>query len=120
MGKRLYVIWICLVVAIAFTAFAGCSNGGHNGKFVGTWYEVDSEGHKKNSKLVLTKNGEGSFTQDGLSGNVNWHIEKNKLFLSVSMCGMTETDECSYEFSGNKLILTESDGDVSTFIRAKD
>ena len=110
--------WIILVLvsAMVFGLFFGC--GGNRSKFVGTWLEVDEYGDPTGEKLVLAKNGEGSVTESGLTGSVKWSVDGGRVFFTVSICGMTETKECRYEFSGKKMILTTvEDGSVSTYVR---
>ena len=115
MKKIIVIIALCLVAATVLAVFAGCKKD--EKKFIGTWYELDEEGNKTGTKLVLAKKGEGSITEDGMSGSVKWSVEKNKLFLTISICGMSDSGEFTYKFSGNKMILTDKDGSVTTYTK---
>ena len=116
MKKSIGLIALILVAVIAMTVFLGC--GGASSKFVGTWVEVDENGEPTGEKLVLTKNGEGSISDSGLTGSVKWSVEGSHVFITVSMCGLTETEECSYKFSGKQMTLTKLDsGETSTYIK---
>ena len=115
---RKNVKWLVLVLVsmMVLGMFLGC--GGNRAQFVGTWIGVDENGNQTEEKLVLAKNGEGSITDSGLVGSVKWSVDGNRLFLTVSMCGMTNSQEFTYEFAGNRMILTAvDDGDVSIYVR---
>ena len=116
MKKLIIAVALCLIAVMALTAFAGCKKSDEK-KFIGTWYELDEDGNKTGTTLVLAKKGEGSITEEGMSGSVKWSVEKNKLFLTMSVCGMTQSEEFTYKFSGKKLILTDSDGDTTTYTK---
>ena len=116
MRKNIGWIALVLVSVMVLSMFLGC--GGSRSRFIGTWLEVDESGEETGEKLVLAKNGEGSISESGITGSVKWSVEKDSFFLTISICGMTETQECKYEFSGNKLILTKvEDGTTSTYIK---
>ncbi len=116
MKRNVRIIALCLVMLMIMTVLTAC---GDREKFVGTW--IQQEGENIDAILVLSKNGEGSMTTSGGSINVpsgvKWSIDKNKLYISYSACGMSETREYSYKFSGNKMILTESDGTVTIYVK---
>ena len=114
MKKSVKILALCLVALTVMTVLSGC---GERDKFVGTW--VDENGNT----LVLANNGEGSMRSEGGSSSfdvpvsVKWSVDKEKLFLTASACGMSESVEYSYSFSGNQMILTELDGTVTTFVK---
>lgn len=113
MKKTMRIVALCLAVVMMLALFAGCS--GEEKKFIGTWYELDEEGNKIESKLVFAKGGEGTVSEEGISGSLKWSVSGDKLTLTVSLCGMEETKECTYEFSGDKLIITDADNKKTTY-----
>lgn len=112
MKKVISLISLCLVAVILVSSFSSCSN---KKKFVGTWDEYDSEGNPTGTTLVLANDGTGSAKSDGISGSVTWSVEEDKLFLTLSMCGVTDTQEYTYKFSGDKLILIDEDGEETIY-----
>ena len=110
MKKKLSVISLCVVVVMLVSLLSACGNS--NKKFIGTWEEINSDGEllSDGTTLVLANDGTGSITSDGISGSVTWSVEKDKVFISISLCGMTEATECTYEFSGNTMTLVDEDG----------
>ena len=112
MKNTMRIIALCLLAVMMLALFVGCSS--EEKQFIGTWYLLDEEGNKTSSTLVLAKDGEGTISEEGISGSVKWSLNNGKLSLTVSICGMSETEEYSYEFSGDKLILTDSEGKVTT------
>ncbi|MBO4277908.1 MAG: hypothetical protein J5925_05890 [Clostridia bacterium] len=107
MKKTLSVIALMLVALMLVPALVSC---GSNGDFVGTWEEVDENGESKGETLTLANDGTGSVSSSGVSGSVKWDVSGDKITLTVSLCGMTETNEYTYEFSGDNLILTDAEG----------
>lgn len=116
MKKTMRIVSLCLITVMALMLFAGCSSSEEK-KFIGTWYELDEDGNKTGTTLVLAKNGEGSLSEDGFNGSVKWSVDKDKLFVTATICGMTRTSECTYEFSGDRVILTNTDGEVMTYTK---
>lgn len=106
------IISLCLITIMLLSLLSGCSA---SKKFVGTWQELDAEGNPGSTTLVLANDGTGSITEDGLSGSVNWSVDDDKLFVTISMCGMTVTEEYTYEFSGKTMTLTSTDGTVTVY-----
>ena len=70
-------------------------------------------------KLVLANDGTGSMDMDGIGGSLTWSLNKGKLIMTVSVCGMSESSEYSYKFSGNKLTLTDEDGETTVYRKNK-
>ena len=113
MKKTMRIVALCLLAVMVLGLFAGCSSA--EKQFIGTWYELDEEGNKTESKIVFAKGGEGTVGSDGISGSLKWSVSGDKLTLTVSICGMEETTECTYEFSSDKLIMTDADGKKTTY-----
>ena len=114
MKKFIRIIALCLVAVMLMSSFASCGN---KRKFVGTWEELDEDGEVSSDGVtfVLANDGTGSAKQDGMTASVTWSVEKDKLFITLSMCGVTETEEYTYKFSGNKLTLTDQDGEQTVY-----
>lgn len=105
------IISVCLVIVILTCLMSAC---GSSKKFVGTWERDGSE-----EIMVLANDGTGSTSEAGLSGSIVWSVEKDKVFITISACGMTETNEYAYEFSGDTMTLTNADGDELVYRKAK-
>ena len=114
MKKLLSVISLCLVLVMLTSALASCSN---RSKLVGTWQEVNEDGEfvSNGEVLVCANDGTGSVSNDELSGSLTWSVDGDTLFMTLSMCGTTTSEECKYKISGNILTLTASDGEVTTY-----
>ena len=112
MKKMITMISVCLVAALLLSLLSSC---GVKKKFVGSWELLNSDGEPEGTVLVLADDGTGSITQEGMSGSVTWSIEDDTLFLTISICGMSETQECTYKFSGDQMILTNADGDETVY-----
>ena len=110
MRKVISIISVCLVIVILTTTLSAC---GEKKKFVGTWEQEGSS-----AVMVLASDGTGSITEDVMKGSVNWSLEDDKLQLTVSICGMSETTECTYEFSDDTMTLTGEDGSVQVYHKA--
>lgn len=102
---------LLLIFVLLAAALSACSS---SKKLVGTW-NSESTG----TTLVLANDGTGSITEDGMSGSVRWSVEKDSLFLTISICGMTETSEFTYKLSGSTLTLIDSDGEAEIFQKGK-
>ena len=111
MKRTIRIFSICLIIVMLTSMLSACDA---SKKFVGTWEEVES-----GATLVLANDGTGSVSEDGMSGSVTWSVEKDKIFLTVSVCGMTETTECTYEFSGDTMTLTDAEGEVTVYKKVK-
>ena len=114
MKKINRIIALCLVAVVLMTVLTACGN---KKKFVGTWEELDADGEVSynGETLVLANDGTGSAEKDGMTASVTWSVEGNKLFITMSMCGVTETEECTYKFSGDTLTITDQDGDETVY-----
>ena len=115
MKKFIRILSLCLIAVMLLSVLASCGDSKEKKKFVGTWLEINSKGEEKGEKLVLAKDGTGSVSEDGMSGSVKWKLDGEKVFITVSICGETQTQECTYEFSGDKMILTDDDGDETIY-----
>jgi len=115
MKKAVLFIAAFMAMVMLVGTFTGCNV--KEKQFIGTWHEINENGEETGEVLVLAKGGEGSISDSGTTGSVKWSVEEDKIFITMSMCGMTETKECTYEISGNKMTLTENDGSVSVYIK---
>ena len=108
-----------LVVAMALSMLLACGTGnGDDSRFVGTWVEIDSGGTPTGEELVFAKNGGGKIRDNGLTGSISWSLERGHLFITVSACGMSETLECEYQFSGDRLYITDLEtGETDIFVK---
>lgn len=115
MKKFNRIIALCLIAVVSMTMLTAC--GGNKKKFVGTWEELDADGEVSyyGTTLVLANDGTGSAQQDGMTASVTWSVEKDKVFITLSMCGVTETEEYTYKFSGDTLIMTDHDGEETVY-----
>lgn len=115
MKKTLAIVSMCLVLVMIVPLLSSCSN---RKKFVGTWDELDSDGDiaYDGETLVFANDGTGSYEAPGGNyGSLTWSVEKNKVFITVSMCGMSNSQEFTYKFSGDTLILTDTEGEVTVY-----
>ena len=114
MKKINRIIALCLVAVVLMTMLAAC---GEEKEFVGTWEELNANGEVSydGETLVLANDGTGSAKKDGMTASVKWSVEKNKLFITMSMCGVTETMECTYKFSGDTLTIVDQDGEKTVY-----
>lgn len=112
MKKFIGIVSLCLVAVMLVSVLASC---GVEKKFTGTWEKLDSDGEPTGEVLTLANDGTGSISEDGISGSVNWSVEKDTLFLSISMCGVSSTTEFSYKFSGNTMTLSNEEEGESVY-----
>ena len=113
MRKLITTISLCLVSVVLLSLLASC--GGN--PLVGTWVEINPQGNETGSELVLANDGTGSVTDEGLSGSVKWSVNGNRIFLTVSMCGVSDTTECTYTLDGDKLTLVDTEGETMIYRR---
>lgn len=112
MKKIITAISLCLVSVMLLSLLASC---GVEKKLAGTWVELDEDGNETDTILVLASDGTGSVTEDGMSGSVTWTIDGDKIFITVSMCGMSDSSECTFKVSGDTLTLTDAEGDSEIY-----
>lgn len=104
------IVSLCLVALMLMAVLSACGN---ESKLIGTWESTDSD-----ETLVLANDGTGSITVGGgLSGALNWSVNNNKIFLTFSMCGMTQTEEFTYEVDSHNLKLIDLDGTVEIYTK---
>ena len=103
-----------LLAIILIVSLFTCNN---QRQFVGTWQEIDSDGNfiSDGETLVFANDGTGSVKSGGMSGSLTWSVEKDKLFVTVSLCGVADSKVFSYEFSGDKMTLIEADGEKTVY-----
>ena len=114
--KRIRVISVAAVAGLLVVILVSLLSAGiTNQKFVGTWDEIDSDGNLEGETIVFANDGTGSVKSSGISGSLSWNVRGNKVFITVSLCGITETEEMSYKFSGDTLTLVDEDGEESIY-----
>ena len=115
MKKFLSIISLVLVFVMLTSVLSSCNN--NRKKFVGTWQEIDEDGEfvSDGEVLVFANDGTGSVTSDGISGSMSWSVDGDKLFMTLSMCGISQSQEFHYKFSGKTMILTDLDGETSIY-----
>lgn len=105
---RKYIAGLLLVVMI----FALCSCTAPEKSIVGTW---------KNQTTVLgvvtettyTFNGDGTGTKSNVFDiDFTYSFEEEKLLITTSTLGIENTEKYSYDFSGDKLVLTGDSGTI--------
>jgi len=116
MKKSIRIIALVLAALMLSGLFGACK---HSSALAGTWYEIDGNDEKTGSKMVLARNGEGYL--DSESSNFTWETSGNKLKITISVCGETQTYEYKYKLSffGNKLTMTDPDGNVKYYTKDK-
>lgn len=103
--KKRVIVLICLIAVL----LVGC---GKNSSLVGTW-DTDAEG-----KLDFELYSDGTGIAENYS--LEWVAENGKLKVTfdVGILG-TVADSYSYELSGNILVLTDDEGESTTYTRVK-
>ena len=113
MRKLIATISLCLVSVVLLSLLASCGGS----PLVGTWVEINSQGNETGTEIVLANDGTGSVTEDGLSGSLQWSVKGNQLFLTVSMCGVSDTTEFTYTLDGDKLTMVDTEGETTVYRR---
>ena len=109
--KKLAVIFVFLLILVTLAGTLSACSG--KKQLVGAWELVDEEGDEE-AELVLADNGTGTMKEDGMSANVTWSVSGNKLTLTISVCGESETTVYKYSVHGKtlKLISVDDPDDV--------
>ncbi|HHU53648.1 MAG TPA: hypothetical protein GXZ43_06210 [Clostridiaceae bacterium] len=103
-------ILIFLVLVLMILSFCACSKPEKS--IVGTW---------KNKKTVFsvvtettyTFNEDGTGTKSGiLDIDFTYSFSEEKLLITTSILGVKTTEEYSYDFDGDKLVLTGEKGSI--------
>ena len=104
--KKLSALMLVLVLSLSFVACGGSKS------ITGTWTVDDI------SKLELKDDGTGSISLgDSISLNITYTTEKDKLTITMSYLGQTESDEYTYTLKKGKLTLTDSSQTQITFVK---
>ena len=109
--KKMRILAVLLVSALFLAGLlSACSN---EKKLVGTWVAEDDD----SSSITFASDGSGTVRESGLNGDITWSAEGNKLTITISMCGSSETSEYRYSVNGKTLTLTGIDDpdDVTVF-----
>ena len=102
--KKLSALMLVLVLSLSFVACGGSKS------ITGTWTVDGTDADI--SKLELKDDGTGS-----ISLNITYTTEKDKLTITMSYLGQTESDEYTYTLKKGKLTLTDSSQTQITFVK---
>lgn len=100
MKKRIIAM---LLAVMTMLALVGCG-GGIEGTWTATQDGVTME-------YTFEKDGKGSVSVSGMTLDTTWKTDGDKLKLTMSMLGQSQTQEYTYKVDGDKLTLT-LDGDT--------
>ena len=107
--KKLSALMLVLVLSLSFVACGGSKS------ITGTWTVDGTDADI--SKLELKDDGTGSVSLgDSISLNITYTTEKDKLTITMSYLGQTESDEYTYTLKKGKLTLTDSSQTQITFV----
>ena len=108
--KKLSALMLVLVLSLSFVACGGSKS------ITGTWTVDGTDADI--SKLELKDDGTGSISLgDSISLNITYTTEKDKLTITMSYLGQTESDEYTYTLKKGKLTLTDSSQTQITFVK---
>lgn len=117
------VISIVMVLCLALTLFAGCSN---EQKIVGTWKGTAQTGLFNTSvdvEYTFNEDGTGSMPvlQAGINIDVNftYTIEEDKITVVTDAVVLSTTKTYTMAFEGDTLTLTEEDGKAITLTKVE-
>lgn len=109
-NKRLSTAAIVVALSLSFAACGGSRS------ITGTWAVEGAEADI--STLELKDDGTGSISLgDSITLNITYTTEKDKLTLTMSYLGQTESDEYTYSVEKGKLILKNGDQTEITFVK---
>lgn len=84
-------------------------------RFVGTWYGYNDDGSLSET-LVLEKDGTGTVTEDGLTGDVLWKVDGDLFYLKATVVVLSTSYELSYAVTDTELTLTDREtGEVTVY-----
>ena len=101
--KKIKVLALILAAVMMVGMFAACSK--HDGRIAGKWVEI-SDG-EEGVTYTFARNGKGTYSEDGFSGDLTWATHKGVLTLTISLCGQTQTSEFRYKISGKTMTLVD-------------
>ena len=108
--KKLSALMLVLVLSLSFVACGGSKSITGTLTVDGTDADI--------SKLELKDDGTGSISLgDSISLNITYTTEKDKLTITMSYLGQTESDEYTYTLKKGKLTLTDSSQTQITFVK---
>ncbi|MBR2043038.1 MAG: hypothetical protein IJ946_01725 [Clostridia bacterium] len=80
---------------------------------IGTWkYQTTVLGVVTETSYTFNEDGTGKVSTV-LDVAFTYKFENDKLCLTITTFGIENTEEYDYEFKGNSLILTDSDGSIT-------
>ena len=111
--KKIKVLALVLAAIMLVGTFASCAHGDR--RLIGKWVEIDEYGEEGDT-YTFARNGKGSVSGDGMSGDMTWSVSKGILTVTMSVCGMSETKEFRYKISGKTMtwIDVNDEDDVTT------
>ena len=109
------IISICLLTII----FTGCGTELVENMIIGTWStQTKTIGVVTEIEYTFNEDGTGVMTSVlGIGIATKYMIDEDKLTIITDTPAIQKTFVYTYEFDGDNMILTESDGDVLTFIK---
>lgn len=108
--KRVSVLVLVLVFALSFAACGGSKS------VAGTWVIEGTDSDI--SSLELKSDGTGKISLGGsISLDLTYTTEKDKLTLTMSYLGQTESEEYTYSVKDKKLTLTDDSQTALTFVK---
>lgn len=113
--KRMKRFTAAVLVLVCAMSLMAC--GSKKGSIVGTWVIEGTDSDI--SALELKEDGTGSISIGGtISLNITYATDNNKLTMTMTYLGQTDTEEYTYSIKDSKLIL-EEDGEQITFVKSK-
>ncbi|MBQ0110198.1 MAG: hypothetical protein KBS44_07995 [Clostridiales bacterium] len=112
MKKFIKLFSLCLAVLFIVSVFSSC---GSKNKLIGTWVLLDEDKNSADEKLILADDGTGTIKSGMLSSSLTWSAENGQLFITSSVCGMTNMTGYSYKIFGDVLILTDENGEEQMY-----
>ena len=118
--KKIKVLVFVIVIALTAVLLVSCAKKEpkketFEDKVAGTWVEIDEDG-EEGDEYTFARNGQGTVSGDGISGDMTWSESDGVLTLTLSICGMSETSKFNYKFSGDTLTLTEISEDDDEYV----
>lgn len=103
-------VLVVAIVAIVLVLVLGVDK--ETKPLIGTWVTEDGV------EMTLKKNNEGTMGEDGFNLPITWKKSGDKLELTVSFMGMSETESMTIvEVTKKKLVLEDEYGDQQVFTK---
>ena len=113
MKKMKVVLALLLVAALCLALFAACAKP--EKKIVGTWNGEQSVlGVVAKYSFTFNEDGTGNMTSAlDIGVAMTYTIDGDKLNITTSILGITNTKTYTYAFEGDQLLLTEGDTTIT-------